>query len=415
VTSSKERLLRDLHELDSISGKGPGISRLAFTEQEVGARDWLVHRLEELGAETEIDGMGNVFGWYCPPGAHGLPLVLGSHLDSVPSGGRFDGALGVLCGLEVLRKLQVEGCSLSTPLGVVSFSSEESSRFKVGCLGSQAVSGHLRERDLEQLRDDDGVTLGEAVRSCGFSSNLAETRRSSPWFRLFLEVHIEQGRSLASAGLPLALVRRIAAPIREWIVLTGKQGHSGAQQMSERRDALAAAAELVLAVESIALESAGQDVIATAGALRLQPGSINVISREASLGIDVRGFEKSRIEECVRRIHDSARQICKRRGIDLSTTRLWDGAPAEPSVGALALLEEACRREGVAFGEMQSWAGHDSIYMSHQGPAGLMFVRNPSGVSHQPEEEVLPEDIETVLRVLTAVIRKEAAVPAPPA
>lgn len=405
------RVFQWLDELDQFSEEGPGITRLAYTETERQAKAWWADQARAAGLDVQFDGMGNGIAWWWPEGVSGPPVLVGSHIDSVPQGGRYDGALGVLIGLETVRAVveqsRSQGLTVRRPVGALCFSCEESSRFKVGCVGSQAMAGKLTAAQLEQLVDENGITLRQAVRSQGLSADLKSTQRQPGWFKLFVEVHVEQGRLLHEAGLPLGIVSHIAAPIREWIRIVGEAGHSGASSMQGRKDALAGAAEIVLAVERIALEMEAEGIVATAGALKAHPGAINVVAGRVDLGVDIRGLSRASIDRCRERVKDECTRIASRRGLSVEFDRVWDGEPAELPQEIQSRFQSACEKRGYGFRSLVSWSGHDSIYMATQGPVGLLFVRNPSGASHRPDEAVDEEAVAAALHVVADLISEE--------
>src|SRR5215218_9513410 len=270
-----------------------GMRRLAFSRGEFRARQLLIHLLERTGLRSRLDGIGNCFGRL--PGARepdAPPILLGSHLDTVPGGGRFDGAVGVVAALEVAATIRERGIATRHPIEVVSFAGEESSRFGRGTIGSGILAGTWAADEILALRDANGTRLGQVLARLGVTpAAVAASRRAPGDFAAFLELHIEQGRVLEEAGVALGVVEAIAAPCRLRLRLTGRADHSGATPMPLRRDALAGAAEVVLAIERLAAASNG--VVGTVGTLRVEPGAINVVPGQAELGIDIRAMTRA--------------------------------------------------------------------------------------------------------------------------
>jgi hydantoinase/carbamoylase family amidase len=271
---------------------------------------------------------------------------------------------------------------------------EESTRFGSACLGSRAIVGDLRAEDLHSLADVDGVTLFEALKQAGLRpEQFAAAHREPGWFHEFVEIHIDQADDLARAGAPLGLITGIAAPTRLWIILQGQQAHSGAALMPERRDALAGAAEFILAVEAAAKARAEQEIVGTVGVLRVEPGSMNTVPGRAELGVDIRGIDAEVIEQVVEAVTETAYQVAERRRLTAEVSLVSRATPAQIAPTQLAALAEACRSMGAAQIPMVSRSAHDAMYLGQHGPISMLFVRNPAGVSHNPAEAARDEDI----------------------
>jgi N-carbamoyl-L-amino-acid hydrolase len=289
-----ERIQNDLENLSRFGGlEGGGISRLAFTSADREARDYLRDSLALQGLGTVQDAMGNM-----RARRHGTrdlaPVMIGSHLDSVPSGGCYDGAVGIVAALEVIRVLDDLGIETRRPIEVINFSAEESSRFGASTLGSKAMTGHLSQEHPHMYKDKDGVSLYEAMKLFGLNPDGLESVRIQPGdVYAFIEMHIEQGRVLESFGIPLGIVTSIAAPTRIRVFVIGRADHSGATPMDLRADALTAASEIILGVERIASVEAGPHTVGTVGYANAQPGVLNVIPGKVELGIDIRDIDDS--------------------------------------------------------------------------------------------------------------------------
>lgn len=389
-----ERLLADLDAFAAIGGDGRGgVTRLAFTEADQEARRLLQEKLNAAGLAVRVDAIGNVFGRRACRDNVLPPVLLGSHLDSVPNGGRFDGPLGVLAALEVVRMLNDARTETRRPLEVACFVGEESSRFGSGTLGSKAVVGRLTPEALETLRDGEGRTLAEVLRGCGLSpERLTEVRRPPGAYHAYLELHLEQGAVLEHAGIPVGLVTGIAAPTRFRVTYTGRADHSGATPMGLRRDALVAAAELVLAVRRIVLAHGSPTSVGTVGVLTVQPGAMNVIPGQASLGIDLRDIDAEAKRRIAKKVQAAVRRIGRKWKLDVSIETLTDESPVPLPERIRQVSRAACQARGIPFLELPSGAGHDAMYLAEIAETGMIFVRCREGISHNPAEFVDPQD-----------------------
>jgi N-carbamoyl-L-amino-acid hydrolase len=404
-----DRLLADLEAYAGI-GADPqgGVTRLAYSEADLQARQRFVEQTEAAGLTPRTDAVGNLFARR--PGREGelAPVGFGSHLDSVPHGGRFDGPLGVLAALEVIRSLNDAGLRTRRPIDLICFAAEESGRFGLGTLGSKALVGKLTPEMLASLRDPRGQTLGQALQACGYEPERLDQARLRPGaYHAYLELHLEQGAVLESRGLPVGVVTGIAAPTRYRVSYIGRADHSGATPMDLRKDALVAAAELVLAVRRLTVTHGSATTVGTVGILRVQPGAMNVIPGEVALGIDIRDIQAEGKRRVARKVFAAAKRIAKKWGIEAAIEQLADDPPVPLPARIRQLSAAACRDRGIPCMELPSGAGHDAMYMAEVSEAGMLFTRCRAGISHNPAEHVSDEDVaagatalaETVLRL----------------
>ena len=389
-----ERIQYDLENLSRFGGlEGGGISRLAFTSADREARDYLRDSLALQGLGTVQDAMGNM-----RARRHGTrdlaPVMIGSHLDSVPSGGCYDGAVGIVAALEVIRVLDDLGIETRRPIEVINFSAEESSRFGASTLGSKAMTGHLSQEHLHMYKDKDGVSLYEAMKLFGLNPDGLESVRIQPGdVYAFIEMHIEQGRVLESFGIPLGIVTSIAAPTRIRVFVIGRADHSGATPMDLRADALTAASEIILGVERIASVEAGPHTVGTVGYANAQPGVLNVIPGKVELGIDIRDIDKDSKDLAVRKIISLLEYVGNNRGVKVDYRILADEPPVTLSGKIIGTLEEAAQALGYPYRLMPSGAGHDAMYMAEVTETGMIFVPSREGISHNVAEYTAVEDI----------------------
>lgn len=398
MTGTAADVLARCATLGRISEEPDRLTRRVATPALVTAGDVVAGWMEEAGMTTRRDAVGNVVGRY---GSGDRPLVLGSHLDTVPNAGTFDGQLGIVAAIAVVERLAGGGRQPSSPVEVVAFADEEGARFGTSFLGSAAYAGAF-EADWLELVDGDGISLGDAVRGAGGDPEAAVAARP-PELAGYLEVHIEQGPVLEREGLPVGVVSAIAGQTRARIVLTGRAGHAGTLPMDARHDALAAAAEVVLAVERRG--RAEPDLVATVGALSLSPNVGNVVPGEVRMLLDVRHAADRVRGRAADEIRAEAAEVAERRGVDLAWTTRYD-TPAVALDGALrGRLADAVRARGLPVRELASGAGHDAVVLARRCPAAMLFVRCAGGVSHDPGESVSEDDVAVALDVLEHAVR----------
>jgi allantoate deiminase len=352
--------------------------------------------MQEAGMQTRIDAACNLIGRY--EGWRDLPpLIIGSHIDSVRDGGNYDGPLGVMLGIEAVAALSAAGRRTPFPIEIYAFGDEEGSRFPASMLTSRAVAGTLDPDDLD-VEDRSGQSLDEALAPFELSTLRYLDARHGPALAYF-EAHIEQGPVLETEGLAVGVVTGIAGQLRYQMTVSGVAGHAGTTTMSLRRDALAAAAEMVLAVERIAHDAAS-DVVATVGRLVAAPGAPNVIPGRIDFTLDVRSLSHERRDETARAILDVFAQIAARREVGLASEQVNDlaASPCDPKL--IDLLAAASSAIGQRDFRLPSGAGHDAMTMAALCPTAMLFIRCAGGVSHNPAESVTPHDAEIALHVM---------------
>jgi beta-ureidopropionase / N-carbamoyl-L-amino-acid hydrolase len=386
-------LLGDLEMLATYTEPGTeGWTRRAFSPAFAAGRAWLAERMREAGLDTAVDAAGNLIGRRAVASGQALPaLVIGSHTDTVPGAGRFDGMLGVLAGIAVARALDTGGVQLRHPLEIVDFLAEEPTPFGISCIGSMGMVGALDSAALDR-RADGGRTLAEALRVVGGRPDaLATAARRAGAIAAYLELHIEQGRVLEQAGAPIGVVRGIVGIRRAALRLAGRPDHAGATPMALRHDALAAAAETVLAVERAA--RAAGDAVATVGALRVSPNQENVVPGVVDLSVEVRHLEWPAVERLWGAIEAAAHAACSSRGVALAVANVSDVAPMRTPDWLQQVIAAACEQVVPGAPALPSGAGHDGSWIGRIAPAGMLFVRSRDGRSHCPEEYSSPQDI----------------------
>jgi allantoate deiminase len=341
---------------------------------------------------VRVDPVGNIRGCYPGADAEAPRLIVGSHLDTVPNAGAFDGPLGVLFGIGLVELLA--GRRLKFPIEVVGLSEEEGVRFGVPFIGSRALIGDIDD-DLLARRDARGVSVAQAIQDFGLDPSRISEASISTGGLGYLEMHIEQGPVLEALGFPLGAVESIVGQSRLEIRFEGQANHAGTTPMHARRDALAGASEWMMAVEREAL--AVVDLVATIGRIDAKPGAGNVIPGEATLSLDVRHPEDRVRHEAVDRFLGCARQIATRRSLSVSSEIRLDQPSVAMDKGLTAALARAVEESGHLVHRMHSGAGHDATIMARRMPAAMLFLRSPGGISHHPDESVLVEDVAAAL------------------
>lgn len=400
---SAERLAADLRALEAFTRPDRPYTRRAFSDEDRAARQWLTGRMAEAGLAPAVDAAGNQIGRRAGR-APGPALVIGSHLDTVEAGGRFDGIAGVLAGLEVARALDAAGHRLAHAFEVINFTCEEPSDFGLSTIGSRAMSGKLDAATAARLRDRQGRSLADAVDSVGGRGSALDSARRPPGGVLrYLELHIEQAVSLDRARVPVGVVTAIAAPSRYRVAVRGRQDHAGGTPMADRRDAVAAASELVLLVERLARET-GRGMVGTVGFIEARPNMINIVPGEVDLLVDFRGIDPAAIAETLGGFERGAAEIAARRGLAIEGTSLMRDLPLTVPPEMVALAEAAARAVDIPHRRLTSGASHDANHMAALCPIGLVFIPCRDGRSHCPEEWADVEHLAMGARVLLELL-----------
>lgn len=381
---SAERLVRDLDALAEM-GQDPsgGMTRLALTPSDADARAYVRARMLELGMVVSHDDVGNLIGRWGR--SDGPAVMTGSHLDSVPRGGRYDGPLGVVGALEAVRALRDAGVRPALPIDVVVFTGEEGSRFGRGTIGSAAFSGEVAVADIHALTDSAGVSFADALATYGDVGPALAAARPRGSVAAFIELHIEQGGVLESRQLDIGAVTAVAGLAQHVVRLYGDANHAGATPMDLRTDALACAAEVVLGCERLA-RALGQGAVSTVGRLEVEPGAFNIIPGLVTLGIDSRAASPDLLHQLdagVRAVVDAA---AGPRGVRAEVTRRQLVHPGPLAEVVIAAIEESTRDEGLRSLRMISGAIHDALHMASFCPSGMIFIPSRGGRSHCPDE-----------------------------
>ncbi|QWU18416.1 Zn-dependent hydrolase [Paenibacillus sophorae] len=400
---NRDRLERSIQELATFGqNENGGLDRTTFTPAELEAREWLKAALRNEGISIRIDEAANIWGRRAGENPELLPpIVCGSHMDTVPNGGKYDGALGVLMALEVLRTLNDAGIATRHPFELVSFSAEEPNPFGLSTFGSRAVTGKLTREQIIGVRNPEGKLLTEALEEAGGSPEcFDQAALSKEAISAFVEVHIEQGRRLISRNIPIGVVTSITGIYREEVTVRGEANHAGTTLMEDRNDALTAAAEMILAAESICRAFPACEVVGTVGQLKIIPNAPNIIPAEAVFLVEFRGESKDQIGQVLTEWKLRLELLARRR-LSIVTRKVILNQP--PSPMDRSVLESIERQAGllrIPSLRLGSMAGHDATHMTSITRSGMIFVPSVGGKSHCPEEESRITDIEQAANVL---------------
>jgi N-carbamoyl-L-amino-acid hydrolase len=404
----QERLWRTLEKLGEF-GRNPegGVSRVGFTEADLAGRAYVIGLMREAGLEVRVDPAGNILGRRA--GAENLPvLLLGSHIDSVPHGGNFDGDVGSLGAIEVIRALSEQKVKTRHPLEVVIWSNEEGGRFYSGLFGSSAAAGIL-PGDIAERRDEQGGALREwLARMGGDAARIADAKIAPGRVAGYLELHIEQGAVLDEAHVPIGVVQGIVGISLRTCTAAGFANHAGTTPMKRRKDALAAASRAVLALREEVRGEPGRQV-GTVGEMKVEPGASNVIPGKVTFSVELRDLDEEKIARIGTRILQRFAAIAREENVQIACTPPDLDKPALTAPGFQEAIRAAAREAGLATLDLPSGAGHDAQNVARFAPVGMIFVPSRGGISHSPLEYSSPEQVANGAEVLyRALLRLDA-------
>jgi len=402
---TSNQLQSDLAALDRFGqDANGGFTRLAWSPELRAVVDWTAERMRAAGLEPEIDAAGNLIGrWQA---GTGKALLVGSHLDTVTSGGRFDGALGVLTALESVRRLREQGFQPARPVWVVAFMDEEGERWNSVMIGSRAFVGDEIPPEEAGRRDDDGVALEEAMRSWGRQFADLSNARAVDRVHAYLELHCELGPVLETEGIDIGAVTEIVGLVGLRVTLGGVTNHAGTTPMPGRRDALVGAASVIRGLRDRALRSG--EFTATVGAIGSRPGGIAAIPGECTFSVDLRAPEPAGLLTAREQLDDLLSAVCAAEGLSASVAEVYvlDPTPLDPDI--VSTISAASQDAGLSFRRMSSGAGHDAMLLARHVPAAMIFVPSVGGIGHAPEELTEERDVENGAKVLTETVRRLA-------
>ena len=389
----------------------PVVTRIVFSEADLRGRAYVKDLCLAAGLTLREDAVGNTFLRWTTPATdpNQAPVATGSHIDAIPNAGAYDGVVGVLGGLEAIRALQRSGFQPRRPIELVLFTSEEPTRFGIGCLGSRLMGAVLTPEKARTLRDKEDRGLEELRKQAGFTGDLESVLLRPGHFHAFVELHIEQGPLLEREGIDLGIVTHIAAPASLKVLIEGEGGHAGAMLMPVRHDALAAAAELILGLESAAKSTGVIDTVGTVGVCEVFPGAVNSVPSRVRLETDIRDTDSDRRDGVVTKLKAIAEEVGARRGVRITFETVNADPPATCDAAILDAIEASVEASGLTSRRMVSRAYHDSLFVARFAPVAMIFTPCRGGVSHRPDEYASPEWIAGGVEVLARTLAKLAS------
>jgi len=401
----RDLLQKEIEELASISeAEAPAVTRIVFSPTDLKARAWFMACCEKAGLAVRQDAIGNIFARWAGSEPNAPAVGTGSHIDAIPNAGKYDGVVGVLGGLEAIRSLQRGGFRPKHSIELLMFTSEEPTRFGIGCLGSRLLSGTMTPDAARKLVDKEGASLDQVRKNAGYNAPLEEVKLPSGYYKAFAELHIEQGPLLEQQKIPLGIVTSIAAPASLRFSIEGAGGHAGAVLMPDRRDALCAAAELTLAIEDTAKTSGAVDTVATVGICDVFPSAVNSIPSRVQLTLDIRDTDLTRRDVVMRAIEAARQTIAAKRRVSIREELVNADAPAQCAPAIVEALSQSCSKHRFSSIPMVSRAYHDSLFMSRIAPVAMLFIPCRGGYSHRPDEYASPDDIARGVLVLSETL-----------
>jgi len=382
-----------------------GITRIAYTNEEQTCTHAFMRMCKAEGLEISMDQCGNVIARREGKNKHLPPVLMGSHLDTVYQGGKYDGVVGVTAALEVVKRLNEKGIETAHPIEIVSFACEESARFGVSTVGSKAMSGLFDKEKFRYLKDRDGITMEEALSLCALDiDSVEEASRVNEEIKAFFELHVEQGPVLINNNKNIGIVTGIAAPIRLVIKIKGTASHSGTTPMHMRKDALLGASEIALELGKIAIDEQHYGTVATVGVMDVHAGAMNVVPGEVDIKVDIRSTSVESRQRVVDHLYKTIQELETNRKLEIVSNEIISEEPVLLSKDINDVTESICESLNLSYQRMASGAGHDAMNMTKLCPTGLIFVPSVDGLSHHPDEYTELEDIMTGIDVLEELI-----------
>ena len=405
-----DRLMAELAALAHISeAEPPVVTRVVYGGADLRARAYVNELCRAAGLTIREDAVGNTFARWQGSEPDLAAVATGSHIDAIPNAGAYDGTVGVLGGLEAIRALQSSGFVPRRSIELVIFTSEEPTRFGIGCLGSRMMGGVLSPEQALALRDKEGRGLEELRADAGFAGDLETVLLAPGHYHAFVELHIEQGPQLELKSLDLGIVTHIAAPASLRVLIEGEGGHAGAMLMPTRHDALCAASELILEMEEAALATGVVDTVATVGVCEVFPGAVNSVPSRVRLETDVRDTDGTRRDGVLSRLKNAAKEVAAKRGVKISFETVNVDPPTTCDAEIIVALELSAVAAGLSHKRMVSRAYHDSLFVARFAPVAMLFTPCRGGYSHRPDEYASPEWIAGGVEVLARALAQLAS------
>lgn len=407
----KKRYQALLDNINQYNSGEVGITRVAYSNLEQACTHAFMRMCKAENLEIRLDSCGNLIARREGRMKELAPVVMGSHLDTVYQGGKYDGVVGVTAALEIIKRLNEKGMVTDHPIEIISFACEESSRFGVSTVGSKAMAGLFEKEKYRHLEDRDGISMEKAFSHCALDFNsIDQASRVHEEFKAFFELHIEQGPVLINNDKKIGIVTGIAAPARFLIKITGKASHSGTTPMNMRSDALLGASEIALELEKAAIQEQTYGTVATVGVLDVFSGAMNVVPGAVELKVDIRSSSLESRQRVIDHLYHTISAVKKSRKLDFEIKQISSEEPVQLSHKLMDVLKHICEGKELSYQMMQSGAGHDAMNMTRLGPVGLIFIPSVDGLSHHPNEFTEIDDILNGIDVLEEAVLHYAKV-----
>lgn len=395
-----DRVIKDIETLATFNATpGVGVTRLSFTKEDKLAREYIRNEMAKIGLKVWEDGYSNLFGRREGKNPHAPVIIIGSHFDSVINGGAFDGVAGLVSALEIMRIFEENKVDNYYPIEVVAMNDEEGVRFGTGISNSRAMAGLIHEEELDNAKDRDGISLRQAMEDFGIIPDLENAKRDKESIKAFIELHIEQGPILENNKKDIGLVETIVGLDRYDVKIIGKSGHAGTTPMENRKDALIAASQFVLAVNKI-VKKIGQGTVGTVGELSLLPNASNVIPGYVELSVDIRSTNEENIHKVYTEMLKEIKLIQKENNLEVKLIKSLYIPPIDMSKEIINTMEKIAEKLGHSYMKMNSGAGHDAMVMAKMAPTSLIFVPSKDGLSHHPDEWTEYEDLKKGIELM---------------
>lgn len=402
---SKERYQILFNNINQYNSGDKGITRIAYTNDEQSCAHTFIRLCNEENLNVRVDECGNVIARR-EGRIEGLPaVIMGSHLDTVYQGGKYDGVVGVTAALEVIKRLNEKNMLTDHPIEIIAFACEESARFGVSTVGSKAMVGQFDKEKYRNIEDRDGMTMERAFTLCALDfDSIEEASRVDEDIKAFFELHVEQGPVLINSDTKIGIVSGIAAPVRYAIKIVGTASHSGTTPMDMRKDAFLGASEIALGLEEIAKKEQVHGTVATAGVVDIEAGAMNVVPGEVNMKIDIRSTSLESRQRVVDYLNETLKAVEKSRNLEIICEEISSEKPVFLSNGINMALEDICKEKNLSYRLMPSGAGHDAMNMTKLCPTGLIFIPSVNGLSHHPDEYTEMDDILIGIDVLEEAV-----------
>ncbi len=400
----KDRILKTLNNINRFGKLEKGVTRLAFSKEDREAREYFISECKEEGLEVRIDSFGNIIARREGTDSN-LPIVaFGSHLDTVVEAGYYDGVVGVLAGLEIVRRMNDRNYKTEHPLELIVFACEESSRFNIATLGSKAMTGILDD-NIYLLKDKEGKSIEEVFKECNLDiSKFQDSKRTKDEIKVFLELHIEQGPILENKNKSIGIVNGIASATRLTIEVCGQASHSGSTPMNVRKDALIGASEIVIILEKIINDEIKDGTVGTVGVMNVSPGIMNVIPGMVEMKVDIRGTSTASKKYLEDRLREEIDKIARKRNLSIEIRLISREEAMFLNEKIIEQLKVSSNKLNISYEILHSGGGHDAMNMGRLFPSGLIFVPSKNGISHNAAEFTSLEDIKIGINLLEEAI-----------